>query len=83
VRDDAGRPVAWERGGERHPVLTVQHDDVLRDALSDLIQAETRYAPVVDEHGVVAGALSIDVIGHALQTAPEEVPHGADAAIAD
>jgi osmoprotectant transport system ATP-binding protein len=92
--DSDHKPLGWlsEKGmhGERieHELRSpaepvVELDDVLRDALADLIQAETRYAPVVDAKGVVAGALSIDVIGHALQTAPEEVPHGADAAIAD
>jgi osmoprotectant transport system ATP-binding protein len=92
--DADGKPLGWlsEKGlqGERiEPELRspaepiVELDDVLRDALADLIQAETRYAPVVDANGVVAGALSIDVISQALQTAPEEVPHGADAAIAD
>ena len=34
-----GRPVAWERGGERHPVRTVRGDESLRDALSDLLRS--------------------------------------------
>jgi osmoprotectant transport system ATP-binding protein len=88
--DDGGRPVGWlsERGltGERvredlrsraEPV--VELDDVLRDALSDLIQAETLYAPVVDARGRVAGVLSLEVIGHAVNaTDPSEVRSGAD-----
>jgi osmoprotectant transport system ATP-binding protein len=88
--DSGGRPLGWlsEKGmtGERverqlrspaEPV--VELDDVLRDALSDLIQAESHYAPVVDARGVVAGVLSIEVIGHALHAPPDQVPSGADA----
>ena len=33
----------------------VRAADGMRDALSDLLQAETRYAPVVDARGVIAG----------------------------
>ena len=33
----------------------VELDDVLRDALSDLLQHETQYGPVVDARGAVAG----------------------------
>jgi osmoprotectant transport system ATP-binding protein len=91
--DTEGRPLGWlsERGlaGERvrdelrskaEPI--VELDDVLRDALSDLLQAETHYAPVVDARGQVAGVLSIEVIGHVLNaTDPAEVPSGAEAPI--
>ena len=42
-------------------------DDVLRDALSDLLADETQYGPVVDERGEVAGVLSIEILAHALQ----------------
>jgi hypothetical protein len=38
---------------------------------------------VVDAEGRVQGVLSLDVISHTLQTPPEEVPSGADAALAD
>ncbi|MDP8942631.1 MAG: ABC transporter ATP-binding protein [Actinomycetota bacterium] len=89
--DDGGRPVGWlsERGltGERvtaelrsraEPV--VELDDVLRDALADLLESETMYGPVVDAHGRVAGVLSLEVIGEVLHEPPEEVPTGADAA---
>jgi osmoprotectant transport system ATP-binding protein len=90
--DDHRKPLGWlsERAfaGERvqaelrspaQPV--VELDDVLRDALSDLLMRETHYAPVVDENGCVAGVLSIEVIGHTLAAAPSEVPAGADAAV--
>jgi len=46
------------------PVLDL--DDVMRDALSDLLQAETRYAPVVDGRGQLAGVLSVEIISEFL-----------------
>jgi osmoprotectant transport system ATP-binding protein len=89
--DGDQRPVGWlsERAlhGERvtdelrsdaKPVLEL--DDVLRDALADLLQEEARYGPVVDHRGAVCGVLSIEILSHALQTDPDEVPSGADAA---
>jgi osmoprotectant transport system ATP-binding protein len=90
--DGERRPLGWlsERAfaGERvQPELRspaqplVELDDVLRDALSDLLTREVHYAPVVDEGGCVAGILSIEVIGHTLHEAPEHVPTGADAPI--
>jgi len=42
------------------PVLDVS--DVMRDALSDVLQAESQYAPVVDREGRIAGVLSIEII---------------------
>jgi osmoprotectant transport system ATP-binding protein len=92
--DDRGRPLGWlgERAltGERveadlrspaEPV--VELDDVLRDALADLLQHEAQYGPVVDSQGAVAGVLSIEIIGHALKADPETVPHGAEALVAE
>jgi len=89
--DEGGRPLGWlsERGlqGERvvaeltskaEPVIDL--DDVLRDALSDLLAEEAQYGPVVNERGEVAGVLSIEILAHALKAPPEEVPSGADAA---
>jgi osmoprotectant transport system ATP-binding protein len=89
--DGEGRPLGWlsekalqgervERDlrSEAKPVLEL--DDVLRDALSDLLQEEAQYGPVVDHRGQVTGVLSIEILGHALRTDPEEVPSGADAA---
>jgi osmoprotectant transport system ATP-binding protein len=91
VIDADGRPLGWlsERGlqGERvtaeltsktGPILDL--DDVLRDALSDLLADEAQYGPVVNERGEIAGVLSIEILAHALHTPPEEVPSGADAA---
>ena len=61
----------------------VELDDVLRDALADLLQHEAQYGPVVDSQGAVAGVLSIEIIGHALKADPETVPHGAEAFVAE
>jgi osmoprotectant transport system ATP-binding protein len=87
--DDEDRPVGWlgkagmagERVREelRSPAEpSIEMDDVLRDALADLLVAETRYAPVVDARGRVAGVLSLEIIGHFLQEAPSESRTGAD-----
>jgi osmoprotectant transport system ATP-binding protein len=87
--DDQRRPTGWlshrALEGERvqreirspaEPV--VELDDILRDALSDLLASETRYAPVVDGEGRAAGVLSLEVIGRFLHTAPREARTGAD-----
>ena len=87
--DGDGKPEGWlsERAlsGERverelrspaDPV--VELDDILRDALSDLLESETQYAPVVDARGGVAGVLSIEVISHVLNSPPEELPSAAE-----
>ena len=66
---------------EAEPI--VELDDVLRDALSDLLQNEAQYGAVVDAHGRVAGVLSIEVIGHALKTDPGTVPSGADSLLVE
>jgi osmoprotectant transport system ATP-binding protein len=90
--DDRQRPLGWlsEAGlaGERvEPKLrspaqpVVELDDILRDALSHMLEHETQYAPVVDAEGRVAGVLSVEVIGHALKADPDQVPHGADALV--
>jgi hypothetical protein len=92
--DGDGKPLGWlsERAlsGERvtddlrsraDPI--VELDDVLRDALSDLLQHETQYGPVVDAQGQVAGVLSVEVIGHALKADPDQVPSGADSLLAE
>jgi osmoprotectant transport system ATP-binding protein len=87
--DGDGRPRGWlsDDGllGERvvpdlrsGPEPIVELDDVLRDALSDLLQNEAQFGPVVDERGVVVGVLSLELVGHALQHDPEKVPRGAD-----
>jgi osmoprotectant transport system ATP-binding protein len=46
------------------PVL--ERDDVMRDALADLLQGEAQYAPVVDHAGRIAGVLSVEIISEFL-----------------
>jgi osmoprotectant transport system ATP-binding protein len=87
--DDRGCPIGWlsESGltGERvqqnlrSPAEpTVEMDDILRDALGDLLTGNTRYGPVVDDSGRVIGVLSIEAIGGFLHEAPTEARTGAD-----
>jgi osmoprotectant transport system ATP-binding protein len=82
--DAEQRPLGWlsERGltGERvraelrsPPEPIVELDDILRDALSDLLAHESMYGPVVDAGGHVVGALSISAISHAIGHARAEV----------
>ncbi len=65
VVDSEGRPLRWLSGSRAEP--RIELDDVLRDALSEMLEEETQYAPVVDERGVVAGVLSVEMIGQALK----------------
>jgi osmoprotectant transport system ATP-binding protein len=46
------------------PVL--ERDDVMRDALADLLQGESQYAPVVDHEGRIVGVLSVEIISEFL-----------------
>jgi osmoprotectant transport system ATP-binding protein len=81
VIDPERRPVGWlsdedlaretvpaKPDTSPEPILEV--DDVMRDALADLLQAETRYAPVVDAEGRLAGVLSVEIISEFL-TSPD------------
>jgi hypothetical protein len=71
--DSERRPIGWlsesdlraetvpatpDSGPE--PILDL--DDVMRDALADLLQSETQYAPATDRDGRIAGVLSIEII---------------------
>jgi osmoprotectant transport system ATP-binding protein len=71
--DDQRRPLGWLSGSDlaqetvpqvpdSSPDPILDQDDVLRDALSDLLQAESLYAPVVDAKRRIAGVLSVEVI---------------------
>ncbi|MFN2612272.1 MAG: ABC transporter ATP-binding protein [Solirubrobacterales bacterium] len=77
VVDDRRRPLGWMSdadligdtvpagpGTSAEPVLDL--DDVMRDALSDLLASETMYAPVTDAKGEIAGVLSIEIISEFL-----------------
>ena len=71
--DDDGRPRGWlsERAltGERvreelrsGPEPIVELDDILRDALSDLLGHGSQYGPVVDDTGKAVGVLSMELL---------------------
>jgi osmoprotectant transport system ATP-binding protein len=46
------------------PILDL--DNVMRDALANLLQSETQYAPVTDAEGRIAGVLSVEIISEFL-----------------
>src|SRR5690606_34370618 len=71
VLDDERRPLGWLSDADLElpsvpetpdssPEPVLELEDVLRDALSDLLQAESKYAPVVDGSGRLAGVLSVE-----------------------
>jgi osmoprotectant transport system ATP-binding protein len=77
VTDELGRPLGWlsdrDLAGatvpatpDAAPYPIIELDDVLRDALSDLLQSETQYGPVVDSQGRVAGVLSVEIVSEFL-----------------
>jgi osmoprotectant transport system ATP-binding protein len=81
-RDLAGDVVPRQPDSPLGPVL--EQADVMRDALADLLQGESQYAPVVDHRGRIAGVLSVEIISEFLAS-PEaktdehsaaERPHG-------
>jgi osmoprotectant transport system ATP-binding protein len=92
--DDERRPIGWlgedalrgEHVGEElrsraDPI--VELDDILRDALSDLLAGGALYGPVVDAQGRVAGVLSIQVISSAIGGAPAGVPGATELAASE
>jgi osmoprotectant transport system ATP-binding protein len=86
--DSDRRPLGWlsERDLEREIVPErpdspadplIELDDVVRDALSDMLQTGTQWAPVVDAAGRIAGVLSMEIIAEFLrspQAAAEDRP---------
>jgi osmoprotectant transport system ATP-binding protein len=59
-RDLAGETVPARPDSPLGPVLEME--DVMRDALADLLQGESQYAPVVDPQRRIVGVLSIEII---------------------
>ncbi len=59
-RDLAAELVPARPDSSPYPIL--DRDDVMRDALSDLLQAGTQFGPVVDHSGRVTGVLSVEII---------------------
>jgi len=75
--DSERRPLGWLRerdlDGETVPSRAdsplgpvLDRDDVMRDALADLLQGESQYAPVVDHQGRIDGVLSVEIISEFL-----------------
>ncbi|MDQ2676508.1 MAG: ABC transporter ATP-binding protein, partial [Actinomycetota bacterium] len=71
--DSERRPLGWlsdsdlrrdtvPRVPDSSPDPILDTSDVLRDALSDILQRESQYAPVVDGAGAIAGVLSIEIV---------------------
>jgi osmoprotectant transport system ATP-binding protein len=81
-RDLAGDTVPSRPDSPLGPVLEL--DDVMRDALADLLQGESQYAPVVDHQRQIAGVLSVEIISEFLASSEAksdehpavERPHG-------
>jgi osmoprotectant transport system ATP-binding protein len=63
-RDLAAEVVPGRPDSPLGPVLDL--DDVMRDALADLLQGEAQYAAVTDAGGRIAGVLSIEIIAEFL-----------------
>ena len=62
----------------------LDRDDIMRDALADLLQGEAQYAAVVDHEGRIDGVLSVEIISEFLKSpqakteehSAVERPHG-------
>ncbi|HEY3434584.1 MAG TPA: ATP-binding cassette domain-containing protein [Solirubrobacterales bacterium] len=63
-RDLAAEIVPGRPDSPLGPVLEL--DDVMRDALADLLQGEIQYAPVVDHQRRIVGVLSVEIISEFL-----------------
>jgi osmoprotectant transport system ATP-binding protein len=75
--DSERRPLGWlserDLDGDVVPATAdsplgpvLDRDDVMRDALADLLQGESQYAPVVDHQRRIAGVLSVEIISEFL-----------------
>jgi osmoprotectant transport system ATP-binding protein len=70
-RDLAGDTVPATADAPLGPVL--ETGDVMRDALADLLQGESMYAPVVDHNGGIQGILSIEIISEYLASSDAKI----------
>jgi osmoprotectant transport system ATP-binding protein len=81
-RDLAAETVPATPDSPLGPLLEL--DDVMRDALADLLQGEAQYAAVADARGRIAGVLSVEIISEFLASpkakseehSAVERPHG-------
>lgn len=75
--DERERPLGWltrrDLTGDTVPAVAdaplgpvLETGDVMRDALADLLQGESMYAPVVDHNGAITGILSVEIISEFL-----------------
>lgn len=94
--DAEHRPLHWLDAGDLRgetvpdargaagPEFSIDADDILRDALSDLLQHGAQYAPVTDGRGRVTGILSLEIItsflGHQTEGHIDEAPPPAERA---
>jgi osmoprotectant transport system ATP-binding protein len=93
--DSQRRPLGWlsERDLRADTVASrpdsplgplLDRDDIMRDALADLLQGEAQYAAVVDHEGRIDGVLSVEIISEFLKSpqakteehSAVERPHG-------
>jgi osmoprotectant transport system ATP-binding protein len=93
--DSERRPLGWLSERDLQAVTVpakpdsplgplLELDDVMRDALADLLQGEAQYAAVVDHEGRIAGVLSVEIISEFLKSpraktdehSAVERPHG-------
>jgi len=65
-RDLAAETVPARPDSPLGPLLDL--DDVMRDALADLLQGEAQYAAVADARGRIAGVLSVEIISEFLSS---------------
>jgi osmoprotectant transport system ATP-binding protein len=69
-RDLAAETVPARPDSPLGPVLDL--DDVMRDALADILQGEAQYAAVTDREGRIAGVLSVEIISEFLSSPEAE-----------
>ncbi len=75
-RDLAAETVPAQPDSPLGPLL--DRDDVMRDALADLLQGEAQYAAVTDREGRIDGVLSVEIISEFLGSPAARVEeHGA------
>jgi osmoprotectant transport system ATP-binding protein len=65
-RDLAGEQVPGQPDSPLGPLL--DRDDIMRDALADLLQGEAQYAAVVNHEGRIDGVLSVEIISEFLKS---------------
>jgi osmoprotectant transport system ATP-binding protein len=87
--DSERRPLGWLSERDLRGDVVPSHpdsplgplldrDDIMRDALADLLQGEAQYAAVVDRQGRIAGVLSVEIISEFLKSPQAKTEeHGA------